>query len=183
LDTNIGDSLTVRAEVAVADAQSRLAVANAQALGVSSQSIPWVPRALLGFTWTNAQQLSIMAEYYYNGAGFIGDEYSQLLQYAQNRRNTGAPVADLIDQFGTFTAARNYGFARISGKIDDTLSAAAWTQVNLQDPSGLTAIVLTFSYPKWNINASLMGAWGAPGSEAGLSQLLWRGDLEVSLFL
>ena len=183
LDTNIGDSITVRAEVAAADTQGRLAVADAQGLTTSAQSVAWAPRVLLGLTWTNAQQLSVMAEYSYNGAGFFGDEYSQLLQYMQNRRNTGSSAPDLLDQFGTFDAARNYGFTRISGKVDDILTAAAWTQVNLQDISGLTGIVLTFTYDKWSLNGSIMGAWGGSNTEGGLSQLLWKADLEVSLFL
>ena len=55
--------------------------------------------------------------------------------------------------------------------------------MNLQDLSGLTGIVFTLTYDKWTVNASLVDAWGNTDTEAGLSPLLWRGDLEVSLFL
>ncbi|HEY9593497.1 MAG TPA: hypothetical protein VHE79_03410, partial [Spirochaetia bacterium] len=91
--------------------------------------------------------------------------------------------ADQLDQLGSFSAARHYGFLRVSGKIDDTLSAAAWTTVNLQDLSGFYAIVLTLTHDVWSVNASLMDAWGGTDTEAGLSPLLWRADVGVSLFL
>jgi len=183
LDTNIGDSVTVRAEVSAADSQGRLTVADAQYATASTDSVNWAPHALVGATWTNAQQLSVMAEYYYNGSGFIGGDYAQLIQYSQNRRNTFTTAPDLLDQFGDFDAGRHYGFVRVSGKIDDKLTAAGWTQVNLQDLSGLTGIVLTFTYDKWSLNGSFMDAWGTADTEGGLSPLLWKVDLEISLFL
>jgi hypothetical protein len=183
LDTNVGDAITVRSEVSVADSQARLTVADDQLLITSAETLAWVPRALLGFTWTNAQQLSIMAEYAYNGSGFSGSDYDRLLTYSRNRRSTAASAPDLLDQFGAFNAGRHYGFVRVSGKIDDTLSAAGWTQVNLQDLSGLTGIALTFTHDKWSFNGSVMDAWGGSGTEAGLSALLWKVDLEISLFL
>lgn len=142
------------------------------------------PRALVGFTWTNKDELSVMAEYYYNGLGFIGNDYQQLISYSQNlRSNPNASSPDVLDQFGAFNAAQHYGFVRISGKIDDKLTAAGWTQVNLQDLSGLTGLVLTLTYDKWTVNAYLEDAWGNTDTEAGLSPLLWRVDFEVSLFL
>ncbi len=55
--------------------------------------------------------------------------------------------------------------------------------MNLQDLSGLTGVVLTLTYDKWTVNASLMNAWGNTDTEAGLSPLLWKVDMEVSLFL
>jgi hypothetical protein len=184
LDTNIGDALTVRAEVSVADTQDRVVVTDDQLFTTAVQSVPWAPRALAGFTWTNKDQLSVMAEYYYNGMGFIGDDYSTVTRYSQNLRNSpGTSAPDVLDQFGTFSAGQHYGFARVSGKIDDTLSAAGWTEVNLQDLSGLTGAVLTLGHDKWNVTASVMGAWGGNGTEAGLSPLLWRVDLEVGMFL
>ena len=124
-----------------------------------------------------------MAEYYYNGLGFIGNDYAQLIAYSQSLRSTPGSGPDLLDQSGTFSAAQHYGFVRVSGKIDDKLTAAGWTEVNLQDLSGLTGIVLTLTYDKWTVNASLMDAWGNTDTEAGLSPLLWTADLEVSLFL
>ena len=180
VDTNIGEALTVRAEASIADSVSRVVVTDDKLLLSASQTVSWAPRALAGFTWTNKDQLSIMAEYYYNGSGFAGDDYQNLIRYTQNRHGTGA---DLMDQFGTFSAGQHYGFARISGNIGDKLSAAAWTQMNLQDLSGLSAIVLTLTYDRWTVNASLMDAWGSTDTEAGLSPLLWRADLEVSLYL
>jgi hypothetical protein len=183
VDTNLGDSITVRAEVSARDTLNRNAVADDQLLTTTTETLTWAPQALLGITWTNAQQLSVMAEYSYNGSGFIGDDYSSLITYTLNRRNTGASVPDLLDQFGNFNAARHYGFLRISGKISDTFTAAGWTQLNLQDLSGLTGIVLTFTYDKWSLNGSVMDAWGNADTEGGLSPLLWKADLEISLFL
>ena len=183
LDTTISDSITVRAEVSAADSQFRLGVANAQLLTTSAETLSWAPHALAGFTWTNAQQLSVMAEYYYNGSGFSGSDYTELIQYSQVRKTSPGSSADLLDQFGVFSAGRHYGFVRVSGKVDDTLGAAGWTQVNLQDLSGLTGLVLTFTYDKWSLNCSLLDAWGTADTEGGVSLLLWKLDLEVSLFL
>jgi len=182
MDTNIGDSITVRAEVSAANSQSRLIVADPLHATASADTVHWAPHALVGATWTNAQQLSLMAEYYYNGSGFIGSDYSQLIQYSQDRRSAYPNATDLLDQFGTFSAGRHYGFARISGKLDDTLTAAGWTQVNLQDLSGLTGIVLTLTHDTWSLNGALMNAWGTTDTEAGLSPLLWRIDLELTIF-
>ncbi|HET6487811.1 MAG TPA: hypothetical protein VFH83_15395 [Spirochaetia bacterium] len=183
LDTALGDSVTIRAEICAADAQTRTVVTDSQLQSTTAQSVSWAPRALAGFTWTSAEQLSVMAEYYYNGAGFLGDDYRRLIQYTESLRGSGAPAAlGLLDQLGTFSAAQHYGFLRVSGTIDNSLTAAAWTQVNLQDLSGLTGIVLTLGQPKWSVNASLVGAWGGPDTEAGLLPLLWRANLEVSLF-
>jgi len=184
VDSNIGDAVTVRAEGTIADSRTRMAVTSDQLpLAAAVQTVSWVPEALVGFTWTNKDQLSVMAEYCYNGLGFGGGDYSRLITYSQAlRANTGAGP-DLLDQLGTFQAAQHYGFLRVSGKIDDRLSAAGWTTVNLQDLSGLTGIVLTLSYDAWTVNASLMNAWGNTDTEAGLSPLLWKVDLEVSLFL
>ncbi|HVP18060.1 MAG TPA: hypothetical protein VMU36_03630 [Spirochaetia bacterium] len=184
LDTNIGDAVTVRAEVSAASSQNRVMVTSSQVqLSTSTQAVAWAPRALAGFTWTNQDQLSVMAEYYYNGLGFIGNDYAQVISYSQTLRGTSGADTDVLDQFGDFSAAQHYGFVRVSGKIDDKLTAAAWSTVNLQDFSGLTGIVLTLTYDKWTLNASLMNAWGNTDTEAGLSPLLWKADLEASLFL
>jgi hypothetical protein len=43
--------------------------------------------------------------------------------------------------------------------------------------------VLTFTYDKWSLNGSFMDAWGTGDTEGGLSPLLWKVDLELSLFL
>ena len=44
-------------------------------------------------------------------------------------------------------------------------------------------VVLTLANDKWTMNASFMDAWGTLDTEAGLSPLLWKVDLQVSLFL
>jgi hypothetical protein len=184
LDTNIGDALTLRAEVSAADSQSRTAVTSSQApLAAATQSVSWAPRALVGLTWANQDQLSVMAEYYYNGPGFAGSDYAQLIAYTKTLRGAPGSGPDLLDQFGTFSAAQHYGFVRVSGKIDDKLTAAAWTTVNLLDLSGLTGVVLTLTYDKWTVNGSFLDAWGTTDTEAGLSPLLWKIDLEISVFL
>ncbi len=182
LDASIGDSLTVRAEVSIVDSQDRTVVVDSQTLATSTETVAWAPRALAGLTWTSRDQLTVMGEYFYNGMGFVGGDYSRLIGYTQSLRNTPG-LADQLDQLGSFSAARHYGFLRVSGKIDDTLSAAAWTTVNLQDLSGFYAIVLTLTHDVWSVNASLMDAWGGTDTEAGLSPLLWRADVGVSLFL
>ncbi len=184
VDTGIGDAVTVRAEVAVSDSVSRVAPGSTSLpLTTVTQSVPWAPRALAGLTWTGADQLTVMAEYYYDGAGFAGSDYRQLISYSQALRGAPGAGPDLLDQFGTFSAGRHYAFVRIAGQVDTTLGAAAWTTVNLQDLSGLSAVVLTATFDKWTLAASFLDAWGTTDTEAGLSPLLWRVDLEVSLFL
>ena len=106
LDTNIGDAVTIRAEISAADSQSRTIVTGSQVpLSCATQAVAWAPRALAGFTWTNQDQLSVMVEYYYNGLGFIGNDYAQLIAYSQSLRNAPGAGPDLLDQFGTFSAA------------------------------------------------------------------------------
>ena len=184
VDTNVGDAITVRAEASAAQSRTRLEVTDAATLQTGTQTVSWAPSALAGFTWTNADQLSVMAEYWYNGLGLSGAAYTRLIDYMRTRRSTlGSPAPDVMDQFGTLTAAQHYGFVRVSGKIDDSLSAAAWTAMNLQDPSGLSAVVLTLTHDAWTVNASAMDAWGSTRTEAGLLPMLWRIDLQVSLFL
>ncbi len=185
IDTNIGDAVTVRAEISAVDSQNRTVVTGGPgSYATAAQAIAWAPRALAGFTWTNKDELSVMAEYYYNGPGFIGSDYAQLIGYTQSLRTSPDPAApDVLGQFGSFSAAQHYGFVRVSGKIDDVLSAAAWAAVNLQDLSGLGAVVLTLTHDKWTVNASIVNAWGATDTEAGLSPLLWKVDLQASLFL
>jgi hypothetical protein len=184
VDASIGDAVTLRAEVSAADLQSRTVVTSSEVpLSTVVQSVAWAPRALAGFTWTGPNQLSVMAEYYYNGLGFSGSDYARQIAYSHGLSNAPGSGVDVLDQFGNFSSAQNYGFLRVSGKIDDTLTAAAWTTVNLQDLSGLTGIVLTLAWDKWTVDASLLNAWGNTDTEAGLSPLLWKIDVEVSLFL
>ena len=185
LDLNLGDSLTLRAEASVADSRDRLRTLDASALTSVTESVAWAPRALLGFTWAQGgpRDLSVMAEYYYNGLGFAGSDYSALLQYSRNRLAApGAPGPDILDQFGSFEAARHYGFVRVAETLDTDLSVALWTEANLQDPSGMTGAVLGFTRDSWALTGSIVDCWGAKDSEAGLSPLLWRLDLEMSLF-
>jgi hypothetical protein len=89
LDTNIGDAVTVCAEVSAADSQNRTIETSSQVpFPATTQAVVWAPRALAGFTWTNQDQLSVMAEYYYNGLGFIGNDYAQLIAYSQSLMST-----------------------------------------------------------------------------------------------
>jgi hypothetical protein len=185
LDVNLGDSLTVRAEASAADSTQRLYVVDATGLTSATQCVAWAPRALLGFTWAQggSKDLSVMAEYYYNGLGFSGSDYDRLILYSQNRlAATGRSVADVLDQYGSFEAARHYGFARVAGNIEDDLAAQLWVVANLQDLSCMTGAVLTLTRDAWAISGALVDAWGGPDTEEGLSPLLWRLDLELSLF-
>ena len=184
MDTSIGDAATLRAEVSAADSTTRVAPGSTQLpLSTVTETVPWAPRALAGFTWTGADQLTVMAEYYYDGTGFGGSDYRRLISYSQALRAAPGAGPDLLDQFGSFSAGQHYGFLRVAGPVDQTLGAAAWTTVNLQDLSGLSAVVLTATFDKWTLAASFLDAWGTTGTEAGLSPLLWRVDLEISLFL
>ena len=191
LDVNLGDSLTIRAEASAADSTERLQVVDATQLTSATQSVAWAPRALLGFTWAEggSKDLSVMAEYYYNGLGFVGSDYDRLMQYSGNSLAAagrsvagGLGVADVLDQYGSFEAARHYGFARVAGDIEDDLAAQLWVVANLQDLSCMTGAVLTFTRDAWAISGAIVDAWGGPDTEEGLSPLLWRLDLELSLF-
>jgi hypothetical protein len=185
LDVNLGDSLTVRAEASAADSTERLYVVDATQLTSATESVAWAPRALLGFTWAQggAKDLSVMAEYYYNGLGFAGSDYEQVIHYSRNSLAAGGQgIPDVLDQYGSFEAARNYGFARIAGNIEDDLAAQFWVVANLQDLSCMTGAVLTYTKDAWAISGALVDAWGGGDTEEGLSPLLWRLDLEFSLF-
>jgi hypothetical protein len=183
LDANIGDAVTFRAEASVADSRDRLTVTNDQALLSTTSRVAWAPRALVGMTWANAKELTVMAEYYYNGLGFAGSDYGSVIRYARKRRDTGSSAADVMNQFGTFEAGRHYGFARVAGTVDQDLSAEGWVMVNLQDLSAITGVALTLTHDTWGLSGSLMNAWGGDGTEAGVSPLLWKLDLAVTFYL
>jgi hypothetical protein len=187
-DTNVGDSLTLRAECSVADSRDRLAVVDEELLASREESVAWAPRALAGFTWTGPNELSVMAEYYYNGLGMIGSDYDRLIHYSVNRLavlGTAAPGArapDVLDQFGSFEAARHYGFARVSGQLETDLAPALFSVVNLQDCSGITGANLTYTRDAWALSGSIVDYWGGKDTEAGLSPVLWQIDVQLSLF-
>jgi hypothetical protein len=183
LDTNLGDSLTLRVEVAAADSSDRVTVVDPTALRIAAQTLAWVPCALGGFTWTGPDDLTVMAEYYYDGLGFAGDEYNRLLAYAGDRLSAGSTTSDLLDQLGSFNAGRHYGFARVEKTLESRVSAGAWCQVNLQDLSGICGASLDLTRDAWAISGSITNAWGGAGTEGGLSPLLWETELETKLFL
>jgi hypothetical protein len=183
LDTNLGDSLTLRFEVAAADSGDRVTVVDPAAFRVAAQTLAWVPCALAGFTWTGPNDLTVMAEYYYDGLGFVGDEYNSLLAYAEDRLRAGSTTSDLLDQLGNFNAGRHYGFARVEKTLESRVSSGAWCQVNLQDFSGICGAFLDLTRDAWAVSLSITNAWGGAGTEGGLSPLLWETDFEMRLFL
>ena len=184
LDTSIGDAFTVRAELSVADTQERITATSASPpFSFTTEAVAWAPRALAGFTWTGPDQLSVMAEYYYNGPGFGGADYAQIISYTQALRNAPGAGPDLLDQLGAFSAGQQYAFVRVAGTVEGKVTASAWTAVNLQDLSGLTGVVADYASSTWSVTASLVNAWGTTSTEAGLSPLLWKADLQMSLFL
>ena len=183
VDTNIGDHLTVRGEVTLSDSLSRLAVVNATALTTTSQSLAWVPKALLGATWSINNDVSLSAEYYYNGLGFIGDDYTSAIQYAQNRLAAGSPSPDVEGQFGFFSLARNYLFVRLTVNLTDQISGQGWTEINLQDASGLFGLGLSSTFDKFGLSGSLAGSWGGSGTEGHELPFVWQLDMEVQLYL
>jgi hypothetical protein len=180
VDTNFGESVTVRAEAEAADSQMRPTVVN-DSLQVQNVSQAWAPRGLVGFTWANARELSIMAEYYYNGLGFSGHAYKLLMHY-QASRLTSPQLPDLLGEYGTFEAARHYAFVRAAGTIDDRLTAEAWIIANLQDWSGLSGALVRLTRDRWSLSGSLMWAWGNNLTEGNLLPMTWRVGLEASLF-
>ena len=90
-----------------------------------TQSVPWAPRALAGFTWTGANQLTVMAEYYYDGAGFSGDDYRRLISYSQALRGAPGAGPDLLDQFGTFSTGQRLAMLKSGVSIATTQSSTS----------------------------------------------------------
>ena len=166
----------------MADSLQRLAVVDPAGLTASTESVPWVVRALAGFTWSISTTTSLMVEYAYNGLGFAGADYVNVIQYARNRLETRASAADVAGQFGSFEAAQHYAFARLAENITDQLTAQGWVEVNLQDPSAMDGIGLTMTNDKWSIAGSFTSTWGGSATEAGVSPFLWQLDIECALF-
>ena len=185
VDANLGDRLTVRAEAAVSDVRSRLVVVDPVALTVSTQSVPWAVQALAGVTWSISTKTSLLVEYAYNGLGFSGSAYSAALTFQRNRASAGgagATAPDVLGQFGSFSAAQHYAFARLATDITDQLTAQGWTEVNLQDPSALLGVGLNELAEGWGLGGSVTASWGGPATEAGSSPFLWQLDIELKLF-
>ncbi|MGO8695589.1 MAG: hypothetical protein ACLQMF_18155 [Rectinemataceae bacterium] len=182
LDANLGQDLTVRGEISAASSQDRITVLDPVALATASQSIPWAPRALIGLTWSFTPDLSLMGEYYYNGLGFAGGDYGRVLQFAQNRQSLDSSAPDLLGQFGTFDAARHYGFIRLADNVTRKLSLQGWSQVNLQDLSGMVGGTISVTNDSWGLSGSLMNTWGRSDTEAGLLPELWQFDIEAQVY-
>jgi hypothetical protein len=183
LDANLGDRLTLRAEATLSDSLDRLGVTDASALATATQSLPWVARALAGFTWSVDAELSLMAEYYYNGLGFDGSDYSNVLQYAKSRLSQYPEAPDIAGQFGAFSSARHYGFLRVADDFTDRITGQAWTQVNLQDLSGMYGIGIASKYDAWGLSGSITETWGGAGTEAQALPFLWQLDIELQFYL
>ncbi|HUI72123.1 MAG TPA: hypothetical protein VL354_16510 [Spirochaetia bacterium] len=182
VDANVGDRLTVRGELSLADSLSRLAVVDPVLLSTSSQSVPWVIRALAGLTWSITTKTSLIVEYAYDGLGFAGSDYANVIQYSRNRLENFGSVPDVLGQFGSFRAAQHYGFARLAENITDQLTAQGWIEVNVQDPSAMDGIGLAVTNDGWGLSGSITNTWGGSNSEAGASAFLWQLDIELKLF-
>ena len=182
IDANIGDRLTVRGELSVADSLPRLAIADPVVLTTTAQTVPWVLRALAGFTWSITTETSLIVEYAYDGLGFAGTDYSNVIQYSRNRLARGGAAPDVLGQFGSFEAAQHYAFARLAGNITDQLTAQGWVEVNLQDPSAMDGIGMTMTNDRWGLSGSITNTWGGSATEAGASPFLWQLDIELKLF-
>jgi hypothetical protein len=182
MDANIGDRLTVRGEVSLADSLPRIVVIDPVLLSTATQSVPWVVRALAGLTWSISTKTSLLVEYGYDGLGFAGSDYSNLIRYARNRMETGGSAPDVLGQFGSFQAGQSYAFARLAKDITDQLTAQGWVEVNLQDPSALDGIGLAMTNDGWGLSGSIATSWGGGATEAGASPFLWQLDIELKLF-
>ncbi|HYW85634.1 MAG TPA: hypothetical protein VFB30_20450, partial [Spirochaetia bacterium] len=148
----------------------------------TTQSVPWVVRALAGLTWSITTKTSLIVEYAYDGLGFGGSDYTNVVQYARNRLDAGGSAPDVLDQFGSFQAAQHYAFARLAENITDQLTAQGWIEVNLQDPSAMDGIGLAVTNDGWGLSCSVTNTWGASNTEAGASPFLWQLDVELKLF-
>jgi hypothetical protein len=182
LETNLGDSLTLHAEATLADSLNRVAVTDSNSLTTADQSVAWVPRALAGATWSINNDVSLLAEYEFNGLGFVGTDYSQVLDYAKNRQlyDSGAP--DVLGQFGDFSAAQHYGFVRLADNLTRQITGQGWAEVNLQDLSGMDGLGLTGTFDHWALSGSLTNFWGGSRTEAGVSPVLWQLDVQLQFF-
>jgi hypothetical protein len=182
VDTNIGDYVTVRAEATLSDSLSRLDVTDASTQTTAIQSLSWVPKALVGATWSINTNISFVGEYYYDGLGFNGDEYTSALLYAQNRLNSGSVSPDVAGQFGNFSLARNYIFFRLTDSFTDQISGQGWTEINLQDASGMYGLGVSATYDHWGLSGSLTETWGANGTEGSVLPFMWQLDLEMQFY-
>jgi hypothetical protein len=182
MDANIGDRVTVRGEISVADSLPRLSVADPVFLTTTRQSVPWIVRVMTGVTWSITTKTSLILEYAYNSLGFSGADYLKVIQYARYRVQSGGAAADVLGQFGSFEAAQHYAFARLAENITDQLTAQGWVEVNLQDPSALDGIGITMTNDGWGLAGSVTSTWGGRGTEAGVSPFLWQVDIELKLF-
>jgi hypothetical protein len=182
LETNVGDSLTLHAEATLADSLDRIAVKDSNALTTADQSVAWVPRVLAGATWSINNDVSLLMEYEFNGLGFAGGNYSQILAYAKNRQLSNSWAPDLLGQFGEFSAAQNYGFVRLAENFTHLITGQGWAEMNFQDFSGLYGAGLTGTFDRWALAGSLTRAWGDNLTEAGAIPLLWQLDIELQFF-
>ena len=182
-DANIGERLTVRGELSVADSLTRMAVVDPALMTEAAQSVPWVVRGMLGLTWSISTKTSLIVEYGYDGLGFSGSDYASVIQYSRNRLQSGGSAPDVLDQFGSFRAGQNYAFARLATDITDQLTAQGWAEVNLQDPSAMDGVGLAVTNDGWGLSGSITNTWGGSGTEAGVLPFLWQLDIELKLFL
>ncbi len=114
-----------------------------------------------GFTWAQGgdKDLSVMAEYYYNGLGFARSDYDQVIQYSRNSLTAGGRASPMSSTNTELGVARHYCFARVAGNIEDELGAQLWVVANLQDFSCVTGAVLTYTKDAWAISGALIDAW------------------------
>jgi hypothetical protein len=182
VEFNLGDSLTVRAEATLSDSLDRTYVVDAASLAVATQTLTWVPRLLIGTTWSVTNDLSLVTEYYYNGLGFLGSDYTSAVQYAKNRFAAGANSPDILGQFGSFSAGRNYAFVRLADNISNQVTGQGWAEVNLQDLSGMLGIGISAKYDHWALTGALAQTWGTDGSEAHALPYLWQVNAELQFF-
>ena len=121
--------------------------------GVASISYSWV---LGGRNWSG------VLEYYHNGFGVQGDDYS-LTVLAQHPE-----LLKRIERGELFTLGRNYIVASATVEITPLFNLVPNFFVNLGDPSGLIQLVAQYD---WQQDIQLLGALNIPagpdGSEYG----------------
>lgn len=186
LVTNWGEALLVRAEGVLRSGLTRQVVEDPAGMTTAVQKIDWGGEAILGMTWTSETGLSVLGEYWFQHQGFSGTNYTALMDYTRQVRHPApghpehALLPDLADQFGMFNSGMHYLFFRLGGEMGEGVSGDLWTRLNLQDLSGLSGATVSTSLGGPSLVISCLLLHGdREVSEAGLSSLHWRTNMEL----
>ena len=163
-------------------------------LSDTENTVSNVCQFILGTTY-NGEYFSIMAEYYYNMAGYNYDQWQNIRNSMKDFRsaydsqpanmlNVGN-LGSLMSFAGTnniLNVCQNYGFIRVSNPTSEKLGLSWITILNLEDLSGME--IFEASYSGWD-NATLTGQFnfdfGDPYSEFRLLGQDWSVSIILEL--